>query len=1129
MAGNRHLSEDEVKLIVDVESSKAQQEIHTLKKNIGELEKERGDLLKQQAALSKANLRESKEYKDLTAQIQEKTKSIKAQNTRLQEMQRSLGTSSMTMAQLRKEARHLKIQMDNTSASLEPQTYAELARRLGDVTSRMEELRREARGLTSEAPKGGFLSKLMGSATDFASLKSLLASNAITKGISMVADVASQVVVKLSDMVSEGIEMAKSADGIRHAFDQLDNPALLDNLRKDTHGTLTDIELMKAAVQAKDFRLPLDQLGKYLEFAQLKAQQTGQSVDFLTNSIVTGLGRKSKMILDNLGISASEIDDEMKKGGDMAVAVGRIIDRQLQAQGQHYEDAAEREKRAVAEVQNAQRELGDELLPLAEAGSGVWNTIQKAALEFFTYLVKAFKQAVTQFTDIYNSSLMVRTGIAAITTTVKTSWATLKLVGNVVLTAIKSIGKNLLNLGKMVEGVFTLDFKKVQDGFAGLVIGTWNTMKGQVNNFKNFGREIGENFTDGFNDAWNGKITAPSFERGTSAGAGSSTATGTTSFSSSGKDLSNKTAEQNSIKQLRTNRAAELAEEERLWQQQQNQLKRQLAEREITQEEYAARESQLKQLHLAVMLGIERDYSEQTQALTIKDATQKAQLVQTQHENEQRAQQQYNQEVIAAQQLFYEQTRQLADVALSDKDKEELAYQHQLNVLRAYYESSKQYAIDHGEDVQAIEDSYRKASEQLESQHQERLRQAEMQRLSSLGILTPAHQFAEELRQIDRMAADGEITADQARQARLTKEQEFEQKKAQIRQQYGLVPQQEMFNQEMLLLEQQHQQGLLSETEYEQAKSNMRREKWKSDFDQYSQLFGGAVSALQNAEIANVEAKYDAEIEAARKAGKDTTDLENKKANETLKIQKKYADVNFAIKASEIIANTTVAIMKALADLGPIAGPVAAALMGVTGAAQLAAANAEREKVKRMTLSGGSGSASGGARVAVGREEGGFVDVEREQDGRRFHARMNPKKRGYIDRPTVIVGEGPAGRSQEWVASNAALQNPTVKPLIDIIDRAQRIGQVSTLDMRKYLLQQQMKGLATGGGVATLNPDSQTTSTAMLDSGTSIIRRLTEVLERIDTNGVHAGVYLNEIDEQNQLLQRSRNIGAKKE
>lgn len=180
----------------------------------------------------------------------------------------------------------------------------------------------------------------------------------------------------------------------------------------------------------------------------------------------------------------------------------------------------------------------------------------------------------------------------------------------------------------------------------------------------------------------------------------------------------------------------------------------------------------------------------------------------------------------------------------------------------------------------------------------------------------------------------------------------------------------------------------------------------KEAFDYYSNLAGGAVQALQQAEMANVDAKYDAEIEAARNAGKDTTELEKKKTNEQLKIQKKYADINFAIKASQIVADTSVSIMKALGELGPIAGPIAAALMGITGAAQLAAANAERQKVKRMSLNGAGGASSAsGTRVVTGLESGGSIDVEREQDGKRFHADYDPYRRGFIDKPTVIVGE----------------------------------------------------------------------------------------------------------------------------
>ena len=56
---------------------------------------------------------------------------------------------------------------------------------------------------------------------------------------------------------------------------------------------------------------------------------TGQSVDYLVDSIIMGIGRKSPMILDNLGISIVDIRNEMEKTGDMAKAVANIIDREM--------------------------------------------------------------------------------------------------------------------------------------------------------------------------------------------------------------------------------------------------------------------------------------------------------------------------------------------------------------------------------------------------------------------------------------------------------------------------------------------------------------------------------------------------------------------------------------------------------------------------------------------------------------------------------------------------------------------------------------------------------------------------------------------------------------------------------
>ena len=212
-------------------------------------------------------------------------------------------------------------------------------------------------------------------------------------GVLGIATSATALLGGLKDLVSEGIERARAADGVRHAFEALGRPGLLADLRKATRGTVTDIELMKAAVQANDFRIPVEQLGKYLEFAQLKASQTGQSVDYLTQSIVTGLGRQSLMILDNLGLSAAEIKEQMAGGASMAEAVAKIIDKQLVAAGEHYATAAERAAQKTAELKNEQVRVGEALEPLANDWHNFITSIEIWAMKAVMSLGAMFSEA----------------------------------------------------------------------------------------------------------------------------------------------------------------------------------------------------------------------------------------------------------------------------------------------------------------------------------------------------------------------------------------------------------------------------------------------------------------------------------------------------------------------------------------------------------------------------------------------------------------------------------------------------------------------------------------------------------------------------------------------------------------
>ena len=203
-------------------------------------------------------------------------------------------------------------------------------------------------------------------------------------------------VSELKDMVAQGIELARAGEGVRIAFQRLGRGDLLDGLREATHGTVTDLELMKAAVKFNDFKLPLEELGTMLAFAQQKAKDTGQSVDYMVDSIVTGLGRKSLMILDNLGLSAAEIKEKMAETGDMTKAVGAIIREQMANAGEYIETAADRATKANVELENAMTRLGDTFQPLTDAANDMWTSIKVSCLDLISSAVQPLIDKLTE-------------------------------------------------------------------------------------------------------------------------------------------------------------------------------------------------------------------------------------------------------------------------------------------------------------------------------------------------------------------------------------------------------------------------------------------------------------------------------------------------------------------------------------------------------------------------------------------------------------------------------------------------------------------------------------------------------------------------------------------------------------
>ena len=1253
---NKHLTEDEIRYTVDVKTADAQKAIYTLEQQSKKLRSENKARLSQMISLEAAGRKESEAYRNLKKQYSETSKEIRTLTSRIGEQTSQINILDMSMVQLKKQQKSLQKEMDNTVQSLNPEAYGVLEQRLMDVNSRISELKQNAKSFGELAADDTVNGVLLG--------------NMLTKGAEFFGEKVREFKDSIAELINGGLEMAEQADGVTRAFNNLNQEGLLDNLRKATKGTVNDVQLMTAAVQANDFRIPLEDLGKYLEFAQLKAQQTGQSVDYMTNSIVTGLGRKSPLILDNLGISAAEISEKTKETGDFMKAVAEIVDTQLAEAGETYISAADRAAQKTVELQNAQKALGDEILPLKEQWDDAYADMQLNTISLISWCVKhqgvvktlgilltAFTVVAIATSNAIKTNIVVTKGAAAAqqawnvicatgtglmkllqagfllltgrVTQAKAAWASMnatmkasvfgliaagvallamklwdmkkaadastlaqKALNNIRAEAQKQVVEEKLKLENLIKVAkdekLSMDERYKAVDALNKIVPQYNAtidkttkkfkasdkaLKAYINNLvklyevqgaKKQIQSLAEQRAEleiklaGAKKNLAGAKSAQGVSYTTSWGAVGNTQSDAvghfqsqvnsisnsikqldtqinTITGSFGKDIMKQTVKETeepevpdsdigggggkgggghtgttnttttkpnpddiASKKFSENRQADIDAANLDYQQDVNNWNMALAQKQVSQEKYDLAMQALKTQHTANILAIETSYSEQSQNIGIADGAKKKSLQDKQQANLRAAEQAHFEQQVAVEQAYQDA---LAKVMEQGEAQQELTLEQQrdqkLEVLKGYYQAALNMAKQNGEDTTQLDKAYKDIQAQIEAEY---------------------------------TAKHNEQLAQQA------------DKEKQARQALGFDQQSE-YDRQLQQLQQALDNQYITQQEYEQKVQQLKRESFMKQAQYYTELFSNTVTALQNAEMANIDAKYDAEIKAAEGNTALQEKLEKKKANEKLKIQKKYADVNFAMQVAQIISNTAVSIMKAYSELGPIAGSIAAALMGVTGAAQLAVANAERQKVKRMTLNGtASGTSSAGSRVASGRESGGHIDVEREQDGKHFNAEYAPGKRGYVDHPTVIVGEGPRGRSKEWVASNAALENPTIAPLINLMDAAQRAGQIRTFDMSKYLMA--MQGRALGGSIARQSARTsqeiapggadfyvRTQESAHRDAGNATSGRnndeLLELLRELRRDGIRSFVSLSDLDAKQELRNQARKFAKK--
>lgn len=309
-------------------------------------------------------------------------------------------------------------------------------------------------------------------------------------------------VKEIAQFVLETNKLAGTFEGVQRAFQRLPNSTLLmENLRQSTHGTVDQLMLMQQALRARNFGISVKDLGTYLEFAAIRAQQTGESIDYMVNSIILGLGRGSIKILDNLQVNIAKIKETVKETGvSLQEAFRQQVIEQMKVIGGYAETSATQVDRLTVAIKALKLEAAQK----AES-SGL--------IKFFTDATEAMRVWIKSNGNFARMQIVMNLERIEQDAIKRTQSFTNALTGNLdaqkeavqqqMNTLVELINKRNAELRKVNEelassgtGLDTLDKRKGLVGQSNAMKANIQTMQRQIELLKEYFKTLGQNLPD---------------------------------------------------------------------------------------------------------------------------------------------------------------------------------------------------------------------------------------------------------------------------------------------------------------------------------------------------------------------------------------------------------------------------------------------------------------------------------------------------------------------------------------------------------------------------------------------------------------------------------------------------------
>ncbi len=326
------------------------------------------------------------------------------------------------------------------------------------------------------------------------------AMDVINKGFASGADLSGDMLQKIQQYAPTFHDAGISAD------------QLVAILQQTRSGIFSDKGLDIITMASKKIREMSSGTASSLDAIGISSKQVQQDLANGTKNtfdIIQQVASKMK----NFGADSQQVGDILKNVfGKQGAQAGIQLIEQLDTMSTSL-DEVKKQTGAWGDVQleniKLQKELNTYMSSMFDFSQKGFASIITAGKQFGTkvliQIMKGLFNTINYFIDWYNESLLLRGVIQTLGAAFRGVWSVVRGVANLIIDAMKQVGRSLKGALDILEGIVTFDLSKAQQGFKE-IFDLSKFIKEGWNDIKQTGADFGNAFADGYENAVNGRL-----------------------------------------------------------------------------------------------------------------------------------------------------------------------------------------------------------------------------------------------------------------------------------------------------------------------------------------------------------------------------------------------------------------------------------------------------------------------------------------------------------------------------------------------------------------------------------------------------------------------------------------------